>query len=45
MTSAGVRRLPHYTSTTAVGLFMRQPDDLDISAVQQRSLFATNANI
>lgn len=30
-TSAGVCRLPHYSSTAAVCLFMRQPDDLDES--------------
>ena len=29
MTSAGACRLPHHSSTAAVGLFMRQPDDLD----------------
>jgi transposase len=29
VSSAGMQRLPHYTSTTAVWLFMRQPNQLD----------------
>ena len=37
-TSTAVQRLPHYSSTAAVALFMRRPDTLD--EIQQEHLAA-----
>jgi transposase len=39
VTSAGTHRLPHYTSTSAVWLFMRRPDHLDESQREDLAAF------